>query len=72
MSADVVDVARSGHLCGVVDDELIGPMVELDAVLDAGRGGDEVEVELALETLLDDLHVEQAKESATEPEPEGG
>ena len=35
-----------------------------------GRRRDEVEVELALEPLLDDLHVEQAEEAAAEPEPE--
>ena len=34
------------------------------------RRRDEVQVELALETLLDDLHVEQAEEPATEPEAE--
>ena len=39
-------------------------------VLDRRRRGDEVEVELALEPLLDDLHVEQAEEPAAEPEPE--
>ena len=46
-------------------------MEELDAVLDRRRRGDEVEVELALEPLLDDLHVEQAEEAAPEAEPEG-
>ena len=40
------------------------------AVLDAGGGGDEGEVELALEALLDDLHVQQAEEAAAEPESE--
>ena len=34
------------------------------------RRGDEVEVELALEALPDDLHVEQAEEAAAEPEAE--
>ena len=42
--------------------------MQLDAVLDRRRGRDEVEVELALEALLDDLHVEQAEEAAAEPE----
>ena len=37
---------------------------------DGGRGGDEVEVVLALEALADDLHVEEAEEPETEPEPE--
>ena len=39
-------------------------------VLDAGRRGDQGEVELALEPLLDDLHVQQPEEAAAEPEPE--
>jgi len=34
------------------------------------RGGrDQVQVELALEALLDDLHVEEAEETAPEAEP---
>ena len=43
----------------------------MDFVADAGCGGDEVEVELALEALLDDFHVEEAEESAAEAEAEG-
>ncbi len=39
---------------------------------DAGRGGDEVEVELALQALLDDLHVQQAEEAAAEAEAQRG
>ena len=35
-----------------------------------GARRDQVEVELALEALLDDLHVEQPEEAAAEPEPE--
>ena len=35
-----------------------------DAVAHAGRGGDEVEIELALQPLLNDLHVQQAEEAA--------
>ena len=40
------------------------------AVQDARRRRDQVHVELAFETLLDDLHVQQAEEPAAEPEPE--
>ncbi len=36
------------------------------------RGGDEVEVELALQPLLDDLEVQQAEEAAAEAEAERG
>jgi hypothetical protein len=39
-------------------------------VLHARSGGEQVEIELPLETLLDDLHVQQAEESDAEPEPE--
>ena len=35
-----------------------------------GRGGDEAEVELALEPLADDLHVQQPEEPAAEAEAE--
>ena len=42
-----------------------------DLVAHAGRGGDEVEVELALQALLNDFHVEQAEEAAAEAEAEG-
>ena len=41
-----------------------------DAVLDARRSGDERQAELALETFLHDLHVQQTEESATETESE--
>ena len=36
----------------------------------AGSGGDEIEVELALQPLLDDLHVQEPQETAPEPEPQ--
>ena len=42
------------------------------AVQDAGRGRDQVLIELALEPLLDDFHVEQAQESAAKPETQRG
>ena len=54
----------------VVDLDLAAAVGQLDVVFDRRRRGDEVEVELALEALLDDLHVEQAEEAAAEPEPE--
>ena len=43
-------------------------VVQLDLVDDAGRGGDQVLVELALQALLHDLHVQQAQEAAAEAE----
>ena len=41
-----------------------------DLVAHAGSGGDEVEIEFALQALLDDFHVEQAEEAAAEAEAE--
>ena len=46
------------------------PSVALDAVGDVRRGHEQVEVELALEPLADDLHVQQAEEAAAEAEAE--
>ena len=48
----------------------VSPGGGLDAVLDRWGRGDQVEVELALEALADDLHVQQPEEPAAEPEPE--
>ncbi len=39
-----------------------------DAVLHAGRGGDQVDIEFALQPLLRDFHVQQAEKSAAEAE----
>ena len=66
---DEVDALRVGEVGRVVDDveRAIGAV---HAVFDAGRGGDQGEVELALEALLDDLHVQQAEEAAAEAEAE--
>ena len=43
---------------------------ECDLIAHAGGGGDELEVVLALQPLLDDFHVQQAEESASKAEPE--
>ena len=40
-------------------------------IRDAGGGGDDVEVEFALDALLDDLHVQQPQKAAAEAEAEG-
>ena len=52
----------------VVDGDVAAAVGQRDLVLDGRCRGDEVQLELALEALLDDLHVEQAKEAAAEPE----
>src|SRR5205823_9499226 len=41
-----------------------------DAVDGVRRGGDQGQVEFALQALTDDLHVQQAEEAAAEAEPE--
>ena len=46
------------------------PFARLDAVRDVRRGHEQVEVELALEPLAHDLHVQQAEEAAAEAEAE--
>ena len=43
-----------------------------DAVTDAGRGGDQVDLELALQALLHDFEVQQAEKAAAEAEAERG
>ena len=63
--ADLVDRAGVGHVGRGVDLDLAA-VGGADVVLDAGRGGQEVEVVLAFEALLDDVHVEQAEEAAAE------
>ena len=59
-----------GSRAGLSMTTLPRPSVEHDVVLDRRRRRDEVDPELALEPLLDDLHVEQAEEAAAEAEPE--
>ena len=60
----------SGNLRGVIDlDDLAG--IGGDAVADAGGGGDEIDIELALQALLHDFQVQQAEEAAAEAEAEG-
>ena len=59
------DAGRVGIGGGVVDD-LDRAVGQRQPVLDAGSRGDQIEVELALKTLGDDLHVEQAQKAAAE------
>ncbi len=61
---------RVGQQRRVVDDDRRAAQGPLDVVFDRWRRGDQVERELALEPLLDDLHVEQAEEAAAEAEAE--
>src|SRR5579863_555867 len=67
---DLGNLAGVGPAGGIIDfDHLTIGLVYL--VADAGSGGDQRKVELALQTLLNDLHVEQAEKSAAKAEAQG-
>ena len=67
--ADLGDAADLGHLGRVLDlDHLAIGAAQHHLVHHARRGGDQVLVELALQALLHDLHVQQAQEAAAEAE----
>ena len=50
---------------------MISPSVFVHAIAHARRRGQQLEIELALQPLLDDLHVQQAEKAAAESEAEG-
>ncbi|OQA43229.1 MAG: hypothetical protein BWY52_01948 [Chloroflexi bacterium ADurb.Bin325] len=64
--ADLRDHGRVGQLDRAVDHHLAA-VGQGHLVLDARRGEHQIQVVLALQPLLDDLHVEQAQEAAAEP-----
>ena len=66
---DLLDPAGIGQLRRAVD-LLHHAVGGRHPVEHARRGGDQVHVELALEPLLDDLHVQQPEEAAAEAEAE--
>src|SRR5439155_1639846 len=61
--------ARPRHLGRVVNGE--GLVASMDDEFDVRRSGDQLKVELSLEPLFHDVHVEQSEEPAAESEPEG-
>ena len=65
------DGAYVGVVVGVIhhDDGAVGLG---DLVNDRGHGGDQVQIELALQTFLNDLHVEHTQKSAAEAETQSG
>ena len=65
---DRLDLVR--HVGGVVHLDPLAARARLDAVGDGRGGDDQVEVELALQPLAHDLHVQQAEEAAAEAEAE--
>src|SRR5437773_1683274 len=66
---DVVDGRAVRHEARVLD-QLHGAVRLVDVVLHVRHGADQVEVELPLEPLAPDLHVEQPAEAAAKPEAE--
>jgi hypothetical protein len=68
---DAVDLGRVGEIARVLEDQerAVGAV---HVILHRRHGRDEIEVELALQPLLHDLHVEQTEEAAAEAEAERG
>ena len=64
---DDLDLLRRWHLGRAVHVQLRAVGQPGD-VLDAGGGGDEGEVELPLQSLPDDVHVEKAEETTAKTE----
>jgi hypothetical protein len=67
----MLDIGRIRHVGGVVQFHHAAVGLE-DFIDDARRGGDEIEVEFALQPFLDDLQVQQAQEPAAEAETQSG
>ena len=68
----LLDDVGGVRVAGRVVDHLHGAVCHGQAVADAGGGGDDIQVKLPLETLGDDLHVEQAQEAAAEAKAQRG
>ena len=63
------DFRGRGQIGGIVHNEFFAVCLG-DVIRHPGRGGDEVEVKLALESFLDNLHMQQPEKTATESETE--
>ena len=50
---------------------LHAPVFGIDVVTHVGHGGDDIHVELTVEALLHNLHVQQSEEAAAKAESEG-
>ena len=68
ISSIFITSGRSAGLCS----SMVVPSRQGDLVDHRGGGGDQVEIELAGEALLDDFEMQQAQEAAAEAEAEGG
>ncbi len=65
------DLHGIGHVGGIV--KLDFPTVDQGETVDDGRcGGDDVDIELALDALADDVEMQEAKKSATKSETQSG
>ncbi len=62
---DEIDVSRVGHVDRIMQ-FLHVTGVGVDFIDNTGRGGDQVEIKLALQALLDDLKMQQAQKPAAE------
>ncbi|MCY1171193.1 hypothetical protein D9M73_112970 [compost metagenome] len=69
---NALDLVGIGHVGGVVQFDRAAAMRQLEFVHHRRCGGDEVEVVLARQALLDDFEVEQPEEAAAEAETERG
>jgi hypothetical protein len=66
--ADGLDDVTIGQFGGVVDFDPRPSLSSVDLVGDGGRGLHDLDAALALESFLDDVHVQQAEEAAAEAE----
>ena len=66
-----LDMVRVRHVDRIVDFQLLA-VAQLDLVDHRRRGRDQVEIEFALEPLLDDFQMQQAEKAAAEAEAERG
>ena len=69
--ADALDLGGIREMVRVVNRDLFA-ITQLDTVFHGGRGAEQGEVELALQALLDDLHVEQTEKPAAKAESKRG
>src|SRR5581483_9928893 len=63
--------ARLGHLCRRINFRDLAVSGSY-FIAHAGRRGDQIEIELALQTLLHNLHVQQSEEATTKTKTESG
>src|SRR5215471_3457278 len=68
---DLGDISERGKLCRAfyVQDRVV---LRSDAIAHTRSCGNKVQIELPLQTLLDDLHVQQAQEAAAESKAQRG